>query len=106
MDYKAMAVDAGYDPTKPEYIIAATDAEVAEASAEISKLQSAKLERLLFSRSRGLRNEVLQHYQQVLAAMRSEEHRLLRRTSDPTGQSSSKDGSTSPDCMNSITRSA
>jgi len=106
LDYQAMAVDDGYDPTKPEYIIAATDAEVAEASAEISKLQSGKLERLLSSRPSGLPNEVSQHYQEVLAVMRSEEHTLFRRNSDPTGQSSSKDGFALPDCINNSTRSA
>jgi hypothetical protein len=72
INYKVMAHDDDYDPTKPEYITPAKQDEMEHTSSELLGRQIAQLEMFLEKRVDVCNSpsNKFQHYDQVLAEMR------------------------------------
>jgi len=93
-EYEAMAIDDGYDPRKPEYIIPATEDEMTQTSTELIGKQISQLEVLVERRQAESNPQNFHHYEQVIAEMRYESDQRagksksshFRMRSDPAKQ--------------------
>lgn len=92
--YDAMAVDDDYDPRKPEYIIPATDNQMAHTKSALLSKQIAQLEDVVERRQAEPNPKTYQHYEHVIAEMRHEVRQFtgasrsthFRMRSDPVKQ--------------------